>query len=50
MSFLPANLRSVVYNLLSNAIKYRAPERPNVGRVRAQRTAGAVVHEVQTMT
>jgi PAS domain S-box-containing protein len=28
LTFVPHNLRSVLYNLLSNAIKYAAPERP----------------------
>jgi signal transduction histidine kinase len=47
VTFIPANLRSIVYNLLSNAVKYRAPERPAQVWVRAEQQAGAVVLAVQ---
>ncbi|AMR27314.1 hypothetical protein A0257_09545 [Hymenobacter psoromatis] len=47
LSFAPKNLRSILYNLLSNAIKYADPARLPVVRLRAARTAGAVVLEVQ---
>jgi signal transduction histidine kinase len=47
ITFIPANLRSIVYNLLSNAVKYRAADRPAQVWVRAEQQASTVVLAVQ---
>ena len=47
VNFAAKNLRSVLYNLISNALKYRHPDRPALIAVRARRTAGQVVLEVE---
>lgn len=47
VTFIPANLRSIVYNLLSNAVKYRAADRPAQVWLRAEPQADAVVLAVQ---
>jgi PAS domain S-box-containing protein len=47
LRFSPKNLRSILYNLLSNAIKYHQPDRPALVLLRAHRTPGHLVIEVQ---
>ncbi len=46
VSFLPKNLRIIVYNLPSNAVKYRDPRRAPVVQLRRHRNETTVVLEV----
>ena len=46
VSFLPKNLRIIVYNLPSNAVKYRGPRRAPVVQLRRHRNETTVVLEV----